>query len=57
MPFLIVLSPEAIEDNDTGFNYYNKLSEGLGFEFTDTIDMYLKKSVSGQQLLLSAMIL
>ena len=43
MSFLIVLSPEAIEDIDTGFNYYNKLSEGLGFEFTDTIDMYLKK--------------
>lgn len=43
MPFDIVLSPEAVEDIDYGFNYYNKLSDGLGFEFTNTIDRYLKK--------------
>jgi hypothetical protein len=43
MSFLIVLSPEAIEDIDTGFTYFNKLPEGLGFEFTDTIDLFLKK--------------
>ncbi len=43
MSFQIVLSPEAIEDIDSGFSYYNKLSEGLGFEFTDTIDYYLKR--------------
>lgn len=43
MPFDIVLSPEAVKDIDYGLDYYNKLSEGLGFEFTDTIDRYLKK--------------
>jgi hypothetical protein len=43
MPFDIVLSPEAVQDVDDGFKYYNKLSNGLGFEFTDTIDRYLKK--------------
>ena len=43
MSFTIVLSPEAVEDLDYGFDYYNKLSDGLGFEFTDTIDRYLKK--------------
>ena len=43
MSFAIVLSPEAEEDIDYGFDYYNKLSDGLGFEFTDTIDRYLKK--------------
>lgn len=43
MFFAIFLSPEAAEDIDYGFNYYNKLSDGLGFEFTDTIDRYLKK--------------
>ena len=43
MSFAIVLSPEAEEDIDYGFDYYNKLSDGLGFEFTNTIDRYLKK--------------
>ena len=43
MSFAIVLTPEAAEDIDYGFNYYNKLSDGLGFEFIDTIDRYLKK--------------
>ena len=43
MPFAIVLSPEAVEDIDYGFDYYNKASEGFGFEFIDTIDRYLKK--------------
>jgi hypothetical protein len=43
MSFTIVLSPEAEKDIDYGFDYYNKLSDGLGFEFTDTIDRYFKK--------------
>jgi len=43
MSFVILLSPEAEEDIEYGFEYYNKISEGLGFEFTDTIDRYLKK--------------
>jgi hypothetical protein len=43
MAFFVVLSPDAINDIDIAFEYYNKLSDGLGFEFTDTIDAYLKK--------------
>jgi len=43
MAFSIVLSPDAINDIDLAFEYYNKLSDGLGFEFTDTIDAYLKR--------------
>ncbi|HEX6427771.1 MAG TPA: type II toxin-antitoxin system RelE/ParE family toxin [Niastella sp.] len=43
MPFSVVLSPDAINDIDIAVEYYNRLSEGLGFEFTDTIDAYLKK--------------
>jgi hypothetical protein len=44
MAFSLVLSPDAINDIDIAFEYYNKLSDGLGFEFTDTIDTYLKKN-------------
>jgi hypothetical protein len=44
VPFSVVLSPDAINDIDIAFEYYNKLSDGLGFEFTDTIDGYLKKN-------------
>ena len=43
MAFSIALSPDAINDIDLAFEYYNKLSDGLGFEFTDTIDAYLKR--------------
>jgi hypothetical protein len=43
MSFTIVLSPEAVEDIDYGLDYYNKVADGLGFEFTDTIDHYLQK--------------
>ncbi len=43
MPYSIVLSPDAINDIDKAFEYYNGLSAGLGFEFTNTIDIYLKK--------------
>ncbi len=28
---------------DNGFEYYNSKSDGLGFEFTDTINIYLTK--------------
>jgi hypothetical protein len=43
MPYAVVLSPDAINDIDNAVEYYNQLSEGLGFEFTDTIDAYFKK--------------
>jgi hypothetical protein len=43
MPFSVVLSPDAINDIDIAVEYYNRLSEGLGFEFTDTIDTYFQK--------------
>jgi hypothetical protein len=43
MPFSVVLSPDAINDIDIAVEYYNRLSEGLGFEFTDTIDNYFRK--------------
>jgi hypothetical protein len=51
MSFTIVLSPEAVEDIDYGLDYYNKVADGLGFEFTDTIDHYLQKLANGQRLL------
>ena len=40
MLFEILLSPDAIEDIDKGFEYYNSKSDGLGFELTDTINVY-----------------
>ena len=43
MLFKIFVSPEAIKDIDDGFEYYNSKSFGLGFEFTDTVDIYLSK--------------
>ena len=43
MLFEILLSPDAIYDMDYGFDYYNSKSAGLGFEFTDTINIYLTK--------------
>ncbi len=43
MLFEILLSPDAIQDIDNGFEYYNSKSDGLGFEFTDTINIYLTK--------------
>ena len=35
----VVLSARAIDDIDAGFEYYNSRSYGLGFEFTDTLDV------------------
>ena len=43
MPYTVVLSSDAINDIDKAVEYYNSISEGLGFEFTDTLDVYLKK--------------
>lgn len=42
MLYQLVLSPDAIADIDKAVNYYNGLSFGLGFEFTDTLDRYFK---------------
>ncbi len=41
--FELVLSVDAIYDIDQAVDYYNGLSDGLGFEFTDTIDRYFSK--------------
>jgi hypothetical protein len=43
MPYNIVLSAQAMLDIDEGFDKYNRDSYGLGFEFTDTLDVYFKK--------------
>jgi plasmid stabilization system protein ParE len=43
MPHPIVLSADAEADIDQAFEYYNRHSYGLGFEFTDTLDRYFKK--------------
>ena len=42
MAYQLVLSPDAIADIDKAIDYYNGLSFGLGFEFTDTLDRYFK---------------
>jgi hypothetical protein len=34
---------DAVNDIDQAVDYYNGLSDGLGFEFTDTIDRYFSK--------------
>jgi len=46
MPHPIVLSPAAILDIDKAFDYYNSRSFGLGYEFTDTLDAYFRRSVT-----------
>ena len=43
MPYSVVLSPDAINDIDIAVEYYNNVSNGLGFEFTDILDKYLQK--------------
>lgn len=43
MALLVVLSDDAITDIDKGVDYYNTVSNGLGFEFADTLDWYFKK--------------
>lgn len=42
MGYELVLSQDSINDIDKAFNYYNGISLGLGFEFTDTLDKYFK---------------
>jgi len=42
MAYQLSLSPDAIDDIDKAFEYYNGVSAGLGFEFTDTLDRYFK---------------
>ncbi|HOA38430.1 MAG TPA: hypothetical protein PLQ32_08340 [Flavihumibacter sp.] len=41
--FELVLSVDAVNDIDQAVEYYNSLSDGLGFEFADTIDRYFSK--------------
>lgn len=41
--FELVLSGDAVNDIDQAVDYYNGLSDGLGFEFTDTIGRYFSK--------------
>ena len=43
MPHPIVLSADAVLDIDSGVEYYNSRSYGLGFEFADTLDNYFKQ--------------
>jgi len=43
MPYHIVLSADAILDIDDAVEYYNKVSAGPGFEFTDTLDVFFNK--------------
>ena len=43
MLYSLVLSPDAINDIDIAVEYYNSISDGLGFEFTDTLDFYFKR--------------
>ncbi len=42
MAYELVVSPDAIADIDKAVDYYNGISAGLGFEFTDTLDRYFK---------------
>lgn len=42
MAYQVSLSPDAVADIDKAVDYYNRISAGLGFEFTDTLDRYLK---------------
>lgn len=42
MAYQLSLSPDGIDDIDHAFEYYNGVSAGLGFEFTDTLDRYFK---------------
>jgi len=43
MAHSLVLSADAQDDIDQAFEYYNRCSYGLGFEFADTLDAYFKK--------------
>ena len=43
MSYSVVLAEDAILDIDKAVQYYNGISFGLGFEFTDILDLYFKK--------------
>ena len=42
----LVLAIDAINDIDQAVKYYNSVSDGLGFEFANTIDRYFTKNPS-----------
>lgn len=42
MAYPLSLSADAVADIDKAVDYYNGISAGLGFEFTDTLDRYFK---------------
>lgn len=46
MAYQLSLSPDAITDIDKAVEYYNGLSAGLGFDFTDTLDRYFESIVN-----------
>ena len=39
----LVLASDAMNDIDQAVKYYNSVSDGLGFEFANTIDRYFIK--------------
>jgi hypothetical protein len=39
----LVLASDAMNDIDQAVRYYNSVSDGLGFEFANTIDQYFTK--------------
>ncbi len=39
----LVLASDAMNDIDQAVRYYNNISDGLGFEFANTIDRYFQK--------------
>ena len=41
--FQLVLTVDAINEIDQAVEYYNSVSDGLGFEFANTIDRYFTK--------------
>lgn len=41
----LVLAADAINDIDQAVTYYNSVSEGLGWEFVDSIDRYFAKII------------
>jgi hypothetical protein len=42
--FQLVLASDAINDIDQAVRYYNSISDGLGFEFANTIDRFFMKN-------------
>lgn len=46
MKYHLILSPEAENDIDEAFDYYESISPGLGERFTTELDTYLLKIFS-----------